>query len=120
MFYWRLHLIAPCRRLSKVLQIVPTLPPVESRAEASASCAHAHKISDIQFSLVILNYNEYLCFVIWRLLSALFIYLFFFYSFNFLMRGSMKLQYGPENLDNGMSENEQNIRQSHQLHLQKP
>ena len=45
---------------------------------------HAHKILEPQLSLVILNYNEYLCLVIQWLLSAyLFIYL-NVSSFNFL------------------------------------
>ena len=52
--------------------------PVESRkTSVSGHSAHVHKILGLQFSLVILNNKECLCLVIRRLLSALFIYLFF-------------------------------------------
>ena len=38
---------------SRKEQVVPSLLTVMSGAETSASYAHAHKISDLQFSLVI-------------------------------------------------------------------
>ena len=68
-------------------QVVPSLLLVELGAEPSLLLIHVHEISDLQFSLVILNYilnyNKFFCLVIHWLLSALLIYL-FIYSFNFL------------------------------------
>ena len=43
---------------------------------------HVHNISDLQFSFVIFNYNQYIYFVIQQLLSALFIYSFSYELFN--------------------------------------
>ena len=61
---------------SSTLKVIPSLPPVVSWAETSTSArsTHAQKISDLQFSLVIFNYNDCLCLAFQRLLSPLFIY----------------------------------------------
>ena len=45
-----------------------------AETSTSARTTHAHKISGLQFSSVIFNYNECLCLFIWWRLSALFIH----------------------------------------------
>ena len=78
-FYWHLHLIASCRQFPEKDTSCPLtfVCRVRSRnISVSDYSVHAHKTLDLQFSLVILNYNECLCLVIQWLLSALFIYQF--------------------------------------------
>ena len=85
-FYWRIHLLASCRRLSKMDTSSPLTSacPVVSRT-LSVSCAHAQTIFRPLF-LVIFNYHECIGLVIRWLLADLFIY-----SSNFLL--AVQLRY---------------------------
>ena len=74
-FNWPIHLPVSRGRLSKdTSHPLTSACHVGSRNIVSSRTAYAHKISDLQVSLVILNYNECLCLVIRWLLSDSSIY----------------------------------------------
>ena len=82
-FYWCLYLLTSRRQLQQKPPVVPSLPP-----------GVRTKTSDLQFSLIIFNYNKSLGLAVQRLSAFFFSYIYLFiHSIRFYMSRSITLHW---------------------------